>query len=198
MNQPDHVVSREDLVTAALRIFFEKNVTNQELYTRFRAENIRPRILEFWFLRYCPAHHICIPRLCDGVTTPVSTLYKQHLASFHKQFFSITRIPRRDRTHEVHVSMTIGPVRSGSPAPPSYKHTLAEWNVIRFLLQGNAVLMNRFLQNRTEVEIACRLHRKSHARTRSADDDSLSKRQRKHLANLEEAVKCDQSNVLQK
>lgn len=156
-------MSREDLVAYSLLNFFERSEANQKLYLHFRKEAIRPRILEFWFLRYCCVRDIRVPRSCDGVQTPVSVLYKQHLASFHKQFFSITRIPRRDRTNEIVLGMNI--------AGKDYQHTLAEWNVIRFLLEDRGVVLNCFLRDRKDVENACRIHRKNGGNKKKDKDD---------------------------
>lgn len=161
-------MSREDLVAQSLLTFFDSNTLNQQMYLKFHNESIRPRILEFWFLRYCRTRNICVPRSCDGVSTPVTALYKQHLASFHKQFFSITRIPRRDRTSETALNITF----SGK----EYRHTLAEWNVIRFLLEDNATILLRFLQDRTDVENACRMHRKGGITAFSAAISKFKKR----------------------
>lgn len=145
-------ISRDDLVASSLSNFFELDAKNQKLYMFYRNEFVRPRILEFWFLRYCNSRNIKVPRSCDGVPTPVTTLYKQRLASFHKHFFSITRIPRRDRNNETFLVLKINNCE--------YKHTIAEWNVIRFLLEDDAAVFRRFMEDRKDVENACRLHRK--------------------------------------
>jgi hypothetical protein len=177
-------VAREDLVAHSLLSFFETSETNRKMYMRFRKESIRPRILEFWFLRYCCTRNICVPRPCDGVLTPVSVLYRQHLASFHKQFFSITRIPRRDRTNEIVLGMTID--------GKDYQHTLAEWNVIRFLLEDGATVLMRFLQDRRDVENACRIHRK-HGSSANTAPRSKKNRHQHHddEQKIREAVELD-------
>ena len=156
----DRVSTRDELVADGIRKFFDASPEHHSLYFEYQRQKIRPRILEFWFLRFCPLHMVCVPRSIDGVMTPVATLYRHRLASFHKEFFSITRIPRRDASREVQLVLNLCDGSDGAGTKVCVAHTLAEWNVIRFLLEGGGVALKCFIDSRGEVEQACRTHRR--------------------------------------